>query len=332
MGSQTEIAWTDATWSPVVGCTAASPGCSNCYAREMHERRHKAYRAGAKMPAQYAKPFSMVQIFEDRLQIPSRWKKPRRIFVCSQSDLFHPDVPLEFILRVFSTMASTPRHTYQVLTKRPERMLEFCRTYGIGSGNRWPSNVWAGVTTEDQTGANERVPLLLQIPAAVRFVSYEPGIGPVDFRHLRSPLMLDALKPSISGHHDDINNPRHIDWVIIGGESGSKARPFDLEWGRSIIAQCKAAGVSCFVKQMGRRPNERAENVHTIGANGPKDTDNLLDLMTNPPPPRGWTRINDIPSGTSWLQRHPKFRSLDGRDPSEWPEDLRVRQWPSRNG
>jgi len=86
MGSQTEIAWTDATWSPVVGCTAASPGCSNCYAREMHERRHKAYRAGAKMPAQYAKPFSMVQIFEDRLQIPSRWKKPRRIFVCSMKE------------------------------------------------------------------------------------------------------------------------------------------------------------------------------------------------------------------------------------------------------
>lgn len=220
MGATTEIAWTDATWNPMTGCTPASPGCNACYAKATHDKRHKAKLAGKKLPAQYLKPFSEIQLFPERLDVPLRWKKPRHVFVCSTGDLFHRDVPDEFIAAVFGVMAACPQHTFQVLTKRADRLADWfkwleevavrsramfsedplewrrarcLRAAGLRNGvhhkasagdieaRGWPlPNTWLGVTVEDQERAEERIPLLLQVPAAVRFLSMEPLLGPVN--------------------------------------------------------------------------------------------------------------------------------------------------------
>lgn len=211
----TAIEWTDTVWNPVTGCSKVSEGCRNCYAFALHDMRHKAFQDGKKLPQQYEKPFSEIQLFSDRLVQPLKWKKPQRVFVNSMADLFHKDVPFDFIDKVFATMALSPKHTFQILTKRPERMLEYFQSgsqekmierwaeaaYDITSGhdeaeifvyNRlngvlpkakpgWPiQNVWLGTSVENQKAADERIPLLLQVPAAVRFLSYEPLLGPVN--------------------------------------------------------------------------------------------------------------------------------------------------------
>jgi protein gp37 len=202
-----------------------------------------------------AAAFHDVMTHEDRLDQPLRWTKPRKVFVNSMSDLFHEDVPDAFIDRVFAVMALAPQHTFQILTKRAERMREYMSGRRTRRGDRavrpherrapriakgsysWPlPNVWLGVSVENQHFADERIPLLLQTPAAVRFISAEPLLGPVDLAH-----WLDDI-PSGS---------RRLDWVIVGGESGPGARPFDLAWARSIVQQCQAAGVPVFVKQLG---------------------------------------------------------------------------------
>jgi protein gp37 len=338
MGSTTEIAWTDATWNPIVGCTPASPGCANCYASEMHDRRHRARAAGKRLPEQYAKPFSTVQCFAERLSVPLHWRKPRRVFVCSTADLFHPDVPDEFIAAVFAVMASRPQHTFQVLTKRPERMRAWFEWGGESLGLRgwrrwsisacdygtehdvplrwqqqapadwpWPlPNVWLGVTVEDQRAADERIPLLLQTPAALRFLSCEPLIAPVELG------LLGTCPESWGKGYSPIYS--HLDWVIVGGESGPRARPMDLDWARSLVGQCREAAVPVFVKQLGRRPCDPCKRCggagfhHGFGELG-HDPDWCLDCGGD---------------GKSC----PHMHSLDGRDPAEWPEDLRVQEWP----
>ena len=252
----TGIEWTDETWNPTTGCTKVSAGCKNCYAEGISERfwakQYPRNDDGS------LRMFTDVRCHPDRLDQPLRWRKPRRVFVNSMSDLFHEDVPDLFITRVFEIMAASKEHTFQVLTKRPGRMLSF-----LGSNHRtepydrfgaaFPlSSVWLGVSCEDQATADERIPLLLKTPAAVRFVSCEPLLGAVD---LFSRAFLDqAWAP------DDPSGPpiwRGLDWVIVGGESGPKARPMDLDWARSIIAQCRAAGVPVFVKQLGGWPDKR---------------------------------------------------------------------------
>ncbi len=209
------------------------------------------------------------------------------------SDLFHEKLTDHEIARVFATMAQAPRHTFQILTKRPERMLRFFMAMSLvetpvflsAVTDRWPlSNVWLGVSVEDQATADERIPLLLKTPAAVHFVSYEPALAEVDFRRFVGPQRLIVWPPEARGME------RGIDWLIIGGESGHGARPFDLAWARSAIAQCEAAGVAAFVKQRGARPIE-------------VDPDGRVDEL--------------------------RLESRKGGDMAEWPEDLRVREFPN---
>ena len=222
MSDKTGIEWTDATWNPVTGCTKVSPGCAHCYA-EAITLRFK--RGGPFLPGK-----TTVRLHPERLVQPAQWQTSRMIFVNSMSDLFHEQVPFAFVDEVFKVMEACSWHTYQVLTKRPERMLEYAQSSFGREG--WPSHVWAGVSVENQYWADRRVPLLSQVPAAVRFLSCEP---------LLKPLKLD-----LQGVH----------WVIVGGESGHRARPMDAFWVRDIRDQCLAAKVPFFFKQWGGRTSK----------------------------------------------------------------------------
>lgn len=302
----TAIQWTHVpgykgeTWNPTTGCTRVSPGCDHCYAFQLHDQRHVAWKRGRfdSAPEQYHQPFSTVQLLEARLTEPLRAKKPRAYFVDSMADLFHEDVPDDYLDRVFAVMAVASQHIFMVLTKRPERMCAYLRAperedrveaAGAEMGytfrrrvsyGDWPlSNVWLGVSAEDQARADDRIPLLLDTPAAVRFVSAEPLLGPIEFSNVggRSDAVAQLGRPALAG----------IDWVIVGGESGPHARPFHLAWARSIRDQCAATGVAFFMKQLGQGT-----------------------LVT----PR-----DDFPVAR---------RGHNG-DPLLWPEDLRVREWPA---
>jgi protein gp37 len=259
----TSIEWTDATWSPTVGCTHVSPGCDNCYAAKLASGRlaHMPTYAGL---AKGGKFTGEVRILADRLTQPLRWKKSRRIFVNSMSDLFHDKVPDEYIAKVFAVMAATPRHTFQILTKRHARMRSllgdelFPQMVGLhhywggsvpnGEQRRFPwplPNVWLGVSVEDQKWADIRIPALLDTPAAVRFLSCEPLLGPVDLANVRTVLGSDALSDL------DVPGTTKVNWVIVGGESGRGARPMDICWAESLVKQCSAADVPVHVKQLG---------------------------------------------------------------------------------
>ena len=214
MATVSRIEWTEMTWNPVTGCTKVSQGCKHCYAERM------AKRLRAMGSHRYAYGFAPT-LHEDLLDVPRRWKRPRVIFVNSMSDLFQDEVPLEFIQRAFATMVACPQHTFQILTKRAERLRK------LAAALPWPANVWMGVSVED-VRVLDRIAHLQAVPAAVRFLSCEPLIGPLD----RLPL---------AGIH----------WAIVGGESGPKARPMKQAWVESIHRQCVAAGVPFFFKQWG---------------------------------------------------------------------------------
>lgn len=234
----TKIEWTDETWNPITGCTKISEACKHCYAERMSKRL--AGRCG--YPTYY--PFK-VTLHEDKLDEPLRWKKPRQVFVCSMGDLFHEDVPIRWFYEVYKVMEQCKHHTFLVLTKRPQRMANVLEQF---EGRSWPlSNVWLGVTAENQQRADERIPVLLQIPAAVRFVSVEPMLGPVD---LRKWMAWDGFRRNIPGF---IPNPnyRGLNWVICGGETGPGARPMHPDWARSLRDQCQQVGVPFFFKQWG---------------------------------------------------------------------------------
>lgn len=340
----TKIQWTDQVWNPTVGCSRASAGCENCYAeRVAHRGMQDAHRGLTVMGSRGPRWTGEVRLLPERLAEPLRWRKPRRVFVDSMSDLFHPEVPFEFAAAVFGVMAATPRHTYQLLTKRPERMAEFFRwlrddawpdgpasqlaafaagELGDGSdssrdshffaldgkANRdvWPlPNVWLGTSVENQATADERILHLLDCPAAVRWISAEPLLGPIDLRSLPfgpvepRPRMLDALTAGSNSA-----TPWHLDWVVVGGESGPGARACDVAWVRSIVAQCQAAEVPVFVKQLGARP------VSGLGSDFPTARAG-----------RGWDDGSAPPAAIH-------LRDRKGGDPAAWPEDLRVREWP----
>lgn len=235
--AKTSIDWTEYVWNPVTGCTKVSEGCRNCYAEHMSKRL--AGRSGYPMDD----PFR-VTLHPEKLDKLWKWKKSRRIFVNSMSDLFHPDIPFEFLGRVFGTMHSYRQHTFMVLTKRPERMKKFIQWYKndwlAGFESAWPReyhHVWLGVSVENQATADERIPLLLQTPAAVRFISAEPLLGSVDLTKITMPAEFQSphtFLPSLTGFHFDAlkdngdymyQSRNHIDWVIVGGESGPSARP-----------------------------------------------------------------------------------------------------------
>ncbi len=264
----TNISWTSETWNPITGCSKVSPGCAHCYAENL------SLRFGwSKKPWTPENAEENVILHPERLSKPLSWRKPSRVFVNSMSDLFHELVPFEFIDKVFAIMALTPQHTYQVLTKRPERMKEYAATDNrIGliaaaaqhlmwddtlKGNLafpldYPlPNVWLGTSVENQRWADERIPHLLQTPAAVRFLSCEPLLGPVDLWGARYEWPMNA-----GGYGSAFAWGRGIQWVIVGGESGPNYREMDLQWARDIRDQCEAAGCAFFFKQQSARRSE----------------------------------------------------------------------------
>lgn len=285
--ADTTIEWTDKTWNPVRGCALVSPGCTNCYAMKMAHRfsgKGQPYEGLTKATNGGPVWTGEVRTIPDMLNAPLRWREPALVFVNSMSDLFHPDVPDDFICDVFAIMARVPQHTFQILTKRPDRMRDILSkwardglTLREGCGAVLP-NVWLGVSVEDQRRADERIPLLLATPAAVRFLSMEPLLGAVDISRWLNPVgvhcsdtctdtryvkydEIDARYPKASDEliplcpkcggvatwtsYDD-----GIDWVIVGGESGHGARPMHPDWVRSLRDQCVAAAVPIFVKQL----------------------------------------------------------------------------------
>lgn len=334
MSAITAIEWAERTWNPVRGCSVISPGCHNCYAIKFAHRF-----SGAGKP--YAGWTGTVRTVDDALREPLGWRRPARVFVNSMSDLFHGSVPRHFIDQVFMVMTLAAQHTFLVLTKRPERMRAFLddehalrrrlltlvrgeaekntklgerlRRYGwpeFSEAGDWPlPNLWLGVSVENQETADERIPLLLDTPAAIRFVSYEPALGPVDFvmggqvtelGHVDWLRGVDGCEPQIPG----------LDWVIVGGESGPGARPCAVEWLESAVAQCRAAQVPVFVKQLGAYVvSEQRACV---------DAAELLEMRG---PESRWPEDR-------WLWR----AGLDdpkGGEPREWPQYLQVREFPT---
>ena len=224
MASTSRIEWTDVTWNPVTGCTKVSAGCKFCYAEVMAKRLH------AMGQPRYRNNFKLT-LHEDLIDLPKKWRKPRRVFVNSMSDLFHQDVPLSFIERVFETMAACPSHVFQVLTKRSDRLVEVCDRLC------WPENVWMGVSIEDQR-VTQRARDLQKVPAAIRFLSLEPLLGPLP------SLDLDGIQ-----------------WVIVGGESGRSPRPMCESWVHDIRDQCLESNVAFFFKQWGGTNKKKAGRI-----------------------------------------------------------------------
>lgn len=349
---KTAIEWTDDVWNPTVGCTRVSPGCARCYAFTLHDRRHAAYKSGKRVPAQYAKPFNEIQLMPDRLKDPLHWLKPRRVFVNSVSDLFHESIPDEFIDRVFAVMAMCPQHTFQVLTKRAQRMRDYMRMVqdnekdlqrfanvaceiagspcaaGIFDEVDWPfPNVWLGVSIEDQQRADERIPLLLDAPVAVRWLSCEPLLGSLDLS--RFFFVDDERYPPGGRYADEPHTfPKlrqdGIGWVVVGGESGPKARPMHPDWARSIRDQCQAAGgVPFFMKQWGEWAPLSLTDPWLKCSWGTLDADGQWFPNTTP-----WNghEGDDSPTRECVMLRVGKKRAgrlLDGREWNEFPNNLR---------
>lgn len=293
--SNSKIEWTERCWHPWIGCTRVSPGCKNCYAGREEDTRFRRlgrclhddeYGVNPGVLRFREQPYFFrgpVYREDQVLQRPLHWRKPRMIFVGSRTDIFHEDIPFEQIDRLFAVMGLCPQHTFQILTKRPRRMFEYfrittgddermaCREASIAATRilaelgrdqgqylfaDWPlPNVWLGVTAEDQERADERVPFLLKCPAAVRFVSHEPALGPVDLvgLGLKCPRVGEACGTDLPHPGCTSGNclgNLSIDWLITGAESGKDRRPMDLDWARDVRDQCKAAGVPLFVKQL----------------------------------------------------------------------------------
>lgn len=304
MATDTSIEWADKTWSPIIGCDRVSPGCDACYAISTARIREAnphpsiaAAFAGTTQRTDVGIDWSgRINLLEDRLAEPLRWKKPAKVFVNSLSDLFHKNVPDDFIAKVFAIMALTPQHTYQVLTKRHARMRSVLRdectcgashtpgthfrskmAWAVSKANpdriaglpddaeervsraSWPlPGVWLGVSTENQHWANLRIPALLDTPAAVRWISAEPLLGPIDLARISAgsrqqpDMVYDALgqRYGVPGRWQAPTSAR-LDWVVAGGESGPKARPMHPDWPRALRDQCSAAGVPFLFKQFG---------------------------------------------------------------------------------
>lgn len=274
---------------------AFSPGCDNCYAFALHDQRHLAWKRGRwpAAPAQYHLPFSAVQVLGgQRLEEPLRAKAPRAYFVDSMADLFHEDIDDAVLDDVWAVMAQSPQHVFMILTKRPVRMREYIA--GSAEPEQPLSNVWLGVSAEDQARADDRVPVLLETPAAVRFVSAEPLLGPIDLMRANS------------------RGFDNIDWLIIGGESGPHARALNVEWARDLLRQCREYEIAPFVKQLGSHVVHNG--ISGPGEHWPMSHDQELEALPPPSTANGW-------------RRH--LHHGHGGDPEEWPGDLHVREWPA---
>lgn len=351
-----KIEWCDAVWNPVRGCALVSPGCQNCYAMKQAHRFSGPggnYEALTKLRKHGGPVWTgQARFIPEQLNVPLAWKRSRRIFVNSMSDLFHEDVLDEQLDQVLAVMLLAPHHIFQVLTKRPERMRAYLSDEGLydrvldvantlrarrpGLSRVAISNptihparwIWWGVSVEDQRYADERIPELLATPAAVRWVSYEPALGPVDFAgHWQCP----NCAVSELGHADDgtpwcthcdsemglrpwLGDEGGLDWVIVGGESGPGARPFDVAWAREAVRQTRDAGVACFVKQLGARPYDS-----NVNASEYEDSTCVLPDAAFTDPPEGIRG-----AAAAGL----RLKSAKGGDLEEWPHDIRVREWP----
>jgi len=358
MAEHSKIEWTDATWNPVTGCSVVSPGCTNCYAMKLAGTRlqHHPTRQGLTTPSKAGPVWNgQVRLNQGMLTDPLRWRRPRRIFVCAHGDLFHESVPDAWIDQVFAVMALAPHHTFQVLTKRAERMREYLTRSGtvdgivtalrVFEGNpgpaarvrcatpqeitawdahahrfnlehgyaQWPlPNVLLGVSAEDQTRADERIPHLLATPAAIRFLSAEPLLGPIDLCSLAphpgfhgDMFYGDALRGVMTEERDgepgrtiaDMLKSK-LDWIIAGGESGPGARPMHPDWARQLRDACAAAGVAFFFKQWGN---------WTPGENAPP--------------------IKGAQDGATWFDRGWHFESFTKREAEELTCDTEPTVW-----
>lgn len=314
MADGTKIEWTDATWNPITGCSVVSPGCTNCYAMKLAGTRlkHHPTRTGLTTESKTGPVWNgQVRFNESMLLDPLKWRRPRMIFVCAHGDLFAENVPDEWIDQVFAVMALAPRHTFQVLTKRPERMRSYLtalpsRADAVAKWAAWHwgeqdpdalfelvsdavkqplPNVWLGVSVEDQKRAEERIPVLLETPAAVRWISAEPLLGAIDLTTIDvgDDSFVDALNIRLWGQEienwrgteplweesfldwynlDEMPDPEseilpRLDWVVAGGESGHKARPMHPDWARSLRDQCAAAEVPFLFKQWGEHTSAK---------------------------------------------------------------------------
>jgi len=284
MADKSSIEWTEATWNPTTGCDRTSPGCDNCYALTLSRRlkamgNPKYQRDGDPVTSG---PGFKLTVHPDQLALPHRWKAPRTIFVNSMSDLFHPDVPDEFIDDVFQVMADTPRHTFQVLTKRPQRLSKIAKQLP------WPDNVWMGVSVESDR-YSFRANHLRQVPAAVRFISAEPLLGPLP-------------KLDLTG----------IDWVIAGGESGPGARPMHPTWAKDLRDRCNEKNVAFFFKQWGAwAPNADPGAV-------PVTIDGVI-LGQMPPTP-----VPGAPVEMRRMRKGAAGRVMDGRTWNQMPVTSRI--------
>lgn len=312
MGSSTGIAWTDCTWNPVRGCSRISEGCRNCYAERIAARmatnpKVPGMAGFAEMTQAGPNWTGRVELVPSKLEEPLRWRRPRRVFVNSMSDLFHEGMSDRDIGAVFGVMAACPHLTFQILTKRADRMLSWMTEASARVPHRWwmeeslrslawsekdlsrlvPErpwplpNVWLGVSAEGQETLRKRAWQLLKTPSAVRFVSLEPLLEKVDLD--RPELLCGTWRRGAT-------IGTYLDWVIVGGESGPGARPFDVSWARVVVEQCRRSLTPVFVKQLGANP-----------------------------------------VGESWAVNRkfsPLTRSRSGDDPAEWPEDLRIREFP----
>lgn len=364
MADHTGIEWADATWNPIVGCSIVSPGCTNCYAMGQAARIERmqpgSHYAGTTQPSKAGAVWSgKLALAPDHiLSQPLHWRRPRRIFVNSMGDLFHEDAPDAWIDQVFAVMAFAHWHTFMVLTKRAARMRQYLsdpglyeRVYDLHFGADWPKlptpcdveatsancnhllspgylrNVWLGVSTEDQRRANERVPNLLATPAAIRFVSAEPLLGPLNLFSLNERR---GERGTITDWHDALRGLRFgpseetakLDLVIAGGESGHKARPMHPDWARSLRDQCAAAGTAFFFKQWGEWEPRRWKadgGTHAMRHTAP-DWGCFQEIQSHPdsiervePAPDGWqafARVGKRAAG----------RLLDGVEHNAMPE------------
>lgn len=295
----TAIQWTDVTDNIIVAadggwwCRKISPGCAHCYAEKLND---STYFKGNHLP--YSGEAPVLKLRGDVIAKWARMRTAKKHFVMSMSDVFGEWVPPSWIFQFLDGMAAAPLQTFQVLTKRADVMRREVMAWLAARGlDRVPSHIWLGVTTEDQERANQRILELLQIPA-VRFLSVEPMLGPVDLTQIR--------------HGNDPDLPMFVDWVIVGGESGPKARPCNVAWIESIVEQCRAAGVPVFVKQLGAKPRVQLPE-REIG-----------DIESHP--------MMRWPADASWSEydgfAHPLLDSRKGGDPEEWPAHLRIRQFP----
>jgi protein gp37 len=327
MSENSKIEWTEKTWNPVTGCDKVSAGCKNCYAETMAKRLQAMGTRGYDgVVNEHGHWTGKINLVPDALDKPLHWRKPQLVFVNSMSDLFHEDVPFDYIDQVFDVMERCPQHTFQILTKRPERLAEYC--------NLWDElplpNVWLGTSVEDQPAADKRIPHLLRCPAAVRFLSCEPLLGPLDLEHLPSVSgfgrNLDALS-SAGALGSDV--PGRIDWVIVGGESGHHARPMHPEWARQLRDQCLAASVPFFFKQWGEwlPGTQYTPQLRERDSDGPCSRFDCLDwsptgtFCKDGKP--GWIaadQFEDMIEPVYRVGKHAAGRLLDGREWNEYPK------------